>query len=91
MVITKEQLLKQGWSQQEDSILHTEEFMKVFFSENDKDKKFGFYATINNYSNMVNRDWSLHLDNNSFETVGSCDIQTFEHIKMFLNIFNIKI
>lgn len=46
------------------------------------------HLTINETSNTIGRDWHVHIDNCDFQSVGSCDVQTFDHINKFLKILD---
>lgn len=49
-----------------------------------------YFVLVRNISNMNGRNWSVHIDNLSHDTVGSLDIQTVEHFNDFLKILDIK-
>jgi len=40
-------------------------------------------------SNTDNRDWTVHIDNDHLETIGSCDIQTIKHFNKFMDVLDI--
>lgn len=41
---------------------------------------------LGDHSNMPDRDWVLHIDNDRHETVGSLSVSTYEQINNFLDI-----
>ena len=46
-------------------------------------------VTINDLSNMEDRDWYCHIDNESFETIGGADIQYVHELQHLLRLCGI--
>lgn len=79
--MNREELIKEGWTPQ-ITFLH-EEFYKCISY-----KGIVFHCTIAPYSNTINRDYNVHIDNDHFETVGSMDIANLEQLDKILDLLS---
>ena len=41
-------------------------------------------------SNMVGRDWSIHIDDSNHNSIGGADIETVEHFNLCMKLFEIN-
>jgi hypothetical protein len=41
-------------------------------------------------SNMVGRDWSIHIDDNNHNSIGGADIETVEQFNLCMKLFEIN-
>lgn len=41
-------------------------------------------------SNMAGRNWSIHIDNSSRNSIGGADIETVEHFNLCMKLFEIN-
>lgn len=48
------------------------------------------YIEFNHCSNMVDRDWNVHVDNEDFQSIGSANIQTVEQFNQLMNLLDIE-
>lgn len=78
--ITEELLLSNGF------VLKTV-FYEYFEKRTDK---FTVILT-KEMSNMVGRNWNMHIDNDRGETIGSANVQTTYHIKQLCELFDIDV
>lgn len=70
--ITEELLLKIGFKKEYDNICKKYNY-GLFVN--------GCPVTIGTYSNMADRDWSIHIDNKDYETIFSGDIQYIHQLQ----------
>lgn len=48
-----------------------------------------FDLELSKLSNMVGRDWYVHVDNKDFQTIGGCSVDTIEHFNDFMDVLGI--
>lgn len=48
-----------------------------------------YHLELSPYSNMIGRDWNVHVDNCDFESIGSCCIQNIKQFNDFMKILEI--
>lgn len=84
MNISKEILKNNNWELRYEKILNEDYFGIHIVNDSGE-----FDLTIHELSNMIGRDWCVHVDNNVFCTIGSCDIQTVEHFNDFMKVLEI--
>jgi hypothetical protein len=77
MKITPETLEQNGWTETSDPILPWRSWSK---------EAGKFFLDIDNVSNMIGRDWCLHVDNQCRDSVASLDVDTFEQIEGLLKL-----
>lgn len=93
--ITKEILLENGFEAKQEpmvSLADTHFIGERFFKRVQKKGNKEYFFTIdldNNYSNSIDRDWNLHIDNNDMQSVCGCDIQTTEHFNTLMELMEI--
>jgi hypothetical protein len=80
MKITEEELLKRGWKPEDDT---TKLISKCCYTKCVDDKYLTLY---NDFTNTIDRDWRLHVDNCDFETSAVIDVRDFEHIEKVMEI-----
>ena len=52
----------------------------------------GYWLTFKyDMSNTPNRDWYLHVDNSSRESVAGCDVQYVHQAQQLMEIFDVKL
>lgn len=66
IALTEELLLIFGFKKEQDNICGDYEYT-IYIGE--------YPIRINKYSNTINRDWNIHIDNNVHDTILSADIQ----------------
>lgn len=81
--IDHELLLANGWQIERDLSP-----AKDYFTYHTKDNKYHF--ELGPWSNMVGRDWSIHVDNCDFEGIGNCCIQTAKQFNDFMKLLEIE-
>lgn len=95
MDITRDILIKNNFLEKEDKILReiAEEYSEEYnvFEKTTKDfHTRDVFIEINSIlSNHPDRDWSVHIDNSSRETIASADIQTIGQFNMLMHIMDI--
>lgn len=93
--ITKEILLENGFEAKQEpmvSLADTHFIGERFFKRVQKKGNKEYFFTIdldNNYSNSIDRDWNLRIDNNDMQSVCGCDIQTTEHFNTLMDLMEI--
>lgn len=73
-------------------ILITEEFLETHGFRKEKDKILGWdqwvsddrQVIISKLSNTAGRDWSVHVDNEVYETIGAFDVQYAHQLQIAL-------
>lgn len=48
------------------------------------------YISVKDISNMINRNWNVHIDNKKYETIASVDIETVEHFNILMGLMDIN-
>lgn len=84
MNISEKWLIDQGFEIDE---LKGEDYLYKYYK---KDIDNVHLTINNNFSNTVNRDFFIHIDNADFESIFSADIQTIEHINKALEFIDCK-
>lgn len=82
--ITEEFLKSNGFVLDDDMKEITEE--KYYLLKLDK-----FTITIHEGSNTIGRDWWVHIDNESYCTIASADVQYVHQLQNIFNIANVEI
>lgn len=73
-------------------VLITEEFLETHGFKKEKDKILGWdqwvsedrQVIISELSNTAGRDWSIHVDNEVYETIGAFDVQYAHQLQIAL-------
>lgn len=78
--ITRELLKDNGYSRQEpyfneDVIEYADKSGRIIFAE---------------CSNMVGREWTIHVDNEDMESIGSLDVQYVEQANALLDLLDMQ-
>lgn len=79
--ITEELLLENNWKQCYSSLGNC--FTKSIDNN-------AYHLEISKISNTWGRNWSIHVDNCDFQSIGGCDIQTIKHFNDFMKILEIS-
>ena len=95
MNITREILLDNGFEVKQEPMVNLtdthfigERFYKIVQKKGNQE--YLFTIDLDNcYSNSINRDWNLHIDNNDMQSVCGCDIQTIEHFNKVMDLMEI--
>lgn len=75
--ITKEFLLAQGFEENYPIKGH-EDFVEYVSLDG--------RITFSELSNMADRDWMVHVDNDHYETIGSLDVANLAQVKTFFGL-----
>lgn len=78
--LTIEILEKNGFEKSYDEILEMQ-----YYRSQDKT------IQITHFSNSVNKDWYVHIDNDCYDSIGSCDIQYVHELQNLLTLCNLDI
>lgn len=88
-MITKELLIANGFTEKplpyfkdEKEVEYVRDVPLLYSDEE-------YHLSVTSYSNTVNRDWCLHVDNECFSTSGMVDIQTIYHFNTFMELLDI--
>lgn len=84
--ITEELLLKNGFSKH-FIFEGTDGINDAFEYEKQVD---GYWISIRNISNTIDRDWNVHIDNSNRCTSGNVDVQYIHQIQNLANILGIE-
>lgn len=90
--ITKEVLLANGWHEEKTPITDTMDYVEYCLDDYSTDKngiKLGYHLRANNWTNMIGRDWYVHVDNGDFQTIGGFSFSTAEQLNGFLKLMDI--
>lgn len=49
-----------------------------------------YAISVKDISNMIDRNWNVHIDNKNYETIASVDIDTVEHFNMLMKLMDIN-
>ena len=85
MKITEDILLNNGFHKYEKQLRDYMDWDEYILVIND----YEFFINVRNISNMVGRDWSVHVDNSNADSIGIVDIDTVEHFNDFMALLDI--
>lgn len=80
----KPELITEEWL--ESNGYHHEKLLKEFDRWISEDRRI----EITKNSNMVGRDWCVHVDNQDFQSIGCLDVQEVWQLEEFLKLTGIK-
>lgn len=49
-----------------------------------------YAISVKDISNMIDRNWNVHIDNKDWETIASVDIETVEHFNILMGLMDIN-
>lgn len=87
--ITSEILLNAGWGEHPCINCLDEGLVNDCYYIKDVNDNH-FHLELNHLSNMIGRDWSVHVDNCDYQTIASCDIQTVEQFNAVMELLEIE-
>lgn len=83
MKITKEILEKNDWESRYG------DYADQFLYKHIENESGEFDLEFASLSNMVGRDWYIHVDNQDFQTIGGCSVETIEQFNDFMKLLEI--
>lgn len=75
--------ITEKWLEENGYRLDTTSMFSSWYSEDRR-------IELSRYSNMVNRNWYVHVDNSDFQTIGALSVQEVWQLKAFLELLGIK-
>lgn len=92
VIITPEILKQDGWTLEDSALFSNmwcEELQKFIYTWSktvDTDSGRVLFCTIQNVANRDDCEYNVHVDNSSFQSVGSMDIRTLAELHGFLDL-----
>lgn len=85
--ISKQILLNNGFTYIDKTC---NEGLGNYWNEYIIDVDSSYIISVKDISNMINRNWNVHIDNKNYETIASVDIDTVEHFNMLMKLMDIN-
>lgn len=85
--ISKQILLDNGFSNIDKAC---NAYLGNYWDEYVIDVDSSYIISVKDISNMINRNWNVHIDNKDWETIASVDIKIVEHFNILMGLMDIN-
>lgn len=85
--ISKQILLDNGFTYIDKSC---NAYLGNYWNEYVIDVDSSYIISVKDISNMINRNWNVHIDNKDWEAIASVDIETVEHFNILMELMDIN-